>query len=229
MIYNPHRLVAAALTSLVAGVLSDQIVLGSDALEPGEVQYQLKISGVIPTVLDDFRGTHTLEIKWPSDAEAELGNTLDPKDLQKTPNITLSWAEDDETCDDILPTQYIIAATDPDAPSRNDAKWGEFCHWIVTGLAVPEKKPHCGRLSFLALKDVLSYKPPGPPEKTGPHRYVFVAYKYNNEKGRLHLGVPGHRKHWGYDKPGYGVRDWAEENGLKPVAANFIYSQNEKQ
>ena len=24
-----------------------------------------------------------------------------------------------------------IVLTDPDAPTREDAKWGEFCHWIA--------------------------------------------------------------------------------------------------
>jgi phosphatidylethanolamine-binding protein (PEBP) family uncharacterized protein len=25
-----------------------------------------------------------------------------------------------------------MVLTDPDAPSREDPKWGEFCHWIAS-------------------------------------------------------------------------------------------------
>lgn len=28
-------------------------------------------------------------------------------------------------------SRYIIVMTDPDAPSREDPKWSEFCHWIA--------------------------------------------------------------------------------------------------
>ena len=171
-------------------------------------------------VLDDFEGTHALKVKWSSDTEAEVGNTLDPNDLQHAPAIKLSWAQEDAACEpNSRPIQYTIAATDPDAPSRNDPKWSEICHWIATGIAIPDvDKSSCGRLSFKILKDVIPYKPPGPPEKTGKHRYVFVAYApANGTTERLHLSKPRDRQHWGYEKKDHGVRDWARENGLEPV------------
>ncbi|KAK4152018.1 phosphatidylethanolamine-binding protein [Chaetomidium leptoderma] len=80
---------------------------------------------------------------------------------------------------------------------------------------------------------VMSYKPPGPPEKTGEHRYVFLAFvPSNGTTDKLHLSKPSDRKHWGYDtekNKTKGVREWAEENGLAPVGANFIYAKHKKQ
>lgn len=43
------------------------------------------------------------------------------------------------------------------------------------------------------------------------------------------MSKPTDRQHWGTGDEGGGVRDWAKENELVPVAANFIYSQHKKQ
>ena len=170
------------------------------------------------TVLDDFEGTHTLGIKWSKGRKAEVGNSLDPDDLQDTPTVKLWWAQENAAGGpEWKPTQYIVVATDPDAPSRNDPKWSEICHWIATGVAIPDGK-NSRRLSFKTFWDVIPYKPPGPPEKTGKHRYVFVAYTAaNGTSAGLHLSKPSDRQHWGYGKGVHGVRNWAEDNGLKPV------------
>lgn len=80
------------------------------------------------------------------------------------------------------------------------------------------------------LKDVIDYKPPGPPPKTGKHRYVFLAFApVNGTTKKLQLSKPDDRQHWGTGKERHGVRDWAEDNGLVAVGANFIYSKNEEQ
>lgn len=73
--------------------------------------------------------------------------------------------------------------------------------------------------------EVESYFPPSPPKKTGPHRYVFVLL----EGDVTNLVPPKKRPHWGYGKERHGVRDWAEENNLTIVGANFFFSQNKKQ
>lgn len=76
---------------------------------------------------------------------------------------------------------------------------------------------------------MIGYKPPGPPPKTGKHRYVFLVFApKNGTTEQLKLSKPKDRQHWGYEKEG-GVRDWAESNGLVPVAANFVYAKNKKQ
>lgn len=73
--------------------------------------------------------------------------------------------------------------------------------------------------------EVESYFPPAPPKKTGPHRYVFVLL----EGDVSDLVPPKKRPHWGYGKERHGVRDWAVQNNLTIVGANFFFSQNKKQ
>ncbi|KAL7780500.1 hypothetical protein CFE70_010523 [Pyrenophora teres f. teres 0-1] len=140
---------------------------------------------------------------------------------------------------------YVLTLTDPDAPSRDNPEWSEMCHWIVTNLTTAQQTfsilpiPEFG-LSVESekdegegqdgLEDVVEYKPPGPPPQTGKHRYVFLVFApKNGTTERLTLSKPQTRRHWGTGREGGGVREWARANGLVPVAANFIYSENEEQ
>lgn len=97
----------------------------------------------------------------------------------------------------------------------------------------------------------MPWKAPGPPPKTGKHRYIFLLFApTNGTTDRLNLTKPEDRQHWGTGKERHGVRDWAINNGLAPVgkapwtficldlladsadsllAANFFYAQNEEQ
>ena len=82
-------------------------------------------------------------------------------------------------------------------------------------------------LDMFKLKEgeLVEYLPPSPPPKTGKHRYVFVLLEGKTN----HLRTPKERPHWGYGKVRHGVRDWAEENQLEVVGANFFYAANKKQ
>lgn len=142
-----------------------------------------------------------------------------------------------------LKLKYTVVLTDPDAPSRENPEWAEVCHWIVTGVPLVihpksspspsghhRKKKHHGHDGDSDLEEVMPYMPPGPPPKTGKHRYVLLAFApINGTHAHLDLSKPRHRKNWGTGKVRHGVRQWAYENGLVPVAANFVYSQNRKQ
>jgi len=134
----------------------------------------------------------------------------------------------------------VIAMTDPDAPSRDDPKWSEIAHWLAIGVPMhlnSTTDPLVLRLSNSndeepthGLVDILPYKPPGPPPKTGKHRYVFVAFSpLNGTSEPLNLTVPKERRHWGFEGERMGVRQWASENGLVQIGANFVYAQNDKQ
>jgi phosphatidylethanolamine-binding protein (PEBP) family uncharacterized protein len=192
-------------------------------------------------VIDDFLPSLTLSVSWKKD-HADLGNTIKPKHLQKQPNITLhdSTSSVDHTTSGL---RYVITLTDPDAPSRDNPEWSEMCHWIATNVTVSKKTLNILPLPEFGLTDlspdvsthsdpddVVEYKPPGPPPKTGKHRYVFLVFAPKNGTTEpLHLSKPKERQHWGTGEERGGVRDWAGENGLVPVAANFIYAKNEKQ
>jgi phosphatidylethanolamine-binding protein (PEBP) family uncharacterized protein len=62
-----------------------------------------------------------------------LGNPIKPKKTQTAPTLKI-W------CPDVHEDDWkglTIVLTDPDAPSRDDPKWSEVCHWIAK---VPLKK-----------------------------------------------------------------------------------------
>lgn len=184
---------------------------------------------------------------WGYYTRAALGNTLYPSWLQNPPRINLSPLPVDEQSVVSMQhaTNLIITLSDPDAPSRSDPKWSEFCHWIAYDVPLPEASPSDPMLTPI---DLVSYKPPGPPVGTGKHRYVFIAFAPKNGTDKpLTLSVPFDRKHWGWGQSRVGVQKWAKENGLFPVgksamqkllnrfevmltlrkAANFVYAQNE--
>ncbi|KAJ9646578.1 carboxypeptidase Y inhibitor [Coniosporium apollinis] len=187
--------------------------------------------------VDDFLPSLTLKVSWPSHKKAELGNTIKPDDVQDIPSLELHNEPTSSTSSAVSNMTYTVALTDPDAPSRDNPEWSEICHWIATGVplssesaANPADMEAATQTAAKGLKEVMEYKPPGPPPKTGKHRYVFLAFAPANGTSReLHLSKPKDRQHWGYEGERMGVRKWAEENGLVPVAANFIYSQNAKQ
>lgn len=120
----------------------------------------------------------------------------------------------------------VITLTDPDAPSHKDPKWSEICHWIAVGLPV-RADPESTSASvdeFEILHEVMPFKPPGPPPKTGPHRYVLLAFTPRNATTEpLHLEEPSGRQHWGYEDAGHGVRDWAMEMGLLPIGESILH------
>ncbi len=110
--------------------------------------------------------------------------------------------------------------TDPDAPSRDDPKWSEFCHWIVTNVKTTSpsvvataNNQDVMTVDFSRATEIVQYMGPAPPEGTGKHRYVLVLFRGGGDD----LQGPSERKKWGNEEHRQGVRKWAEKNGLKPV------------
>lgn len=172
-------------------------------------------------VISDFKPAYKLNAAWSSDDFASLGNTLKPKNLQDAPSVSLTAPTSDALSCTSGET-YVITVTDPDAPSRDNPKWSEMCHWIATGIFVIDSaepsSSGCSLSGLADLKDVVPYKPPGPPPKTGKHRYVFLVFTSGNGTTEpLNVTKPDDRQHWGTGKEGHGVRDWARDNGLVPV------------
>ncbi|KAG8673029.1 carboxypeptidase Y inhibitor [Fusarium poae] len=223
MLWGLSLLLAVHVGSVIC---QDQHVLGSSGDGLDQIRDRLLEAEIIPTVIDDFPPALGFSASWKRDS-ADLGNTLKPKHLKKAPKIHLDKVDSDISLDSILKKHatYVIVLTDPDAPSRDDPKWSEFCHWIATGTSISSSTT-----SKHHLTDLVEYKAPAPPPKTGKHRYVFFAFvAANGTTERLHLTEPKERKHWGSKDAGHGVREWAGKHGLAPVAANFIYAENEEQ
>ena len=122
---------------------------------------------------------------------------------------------------------YTLVLTDPDATSRADPVKGQMCHWIATNIT----KQHSSENSkaprhlltvasgqSIGIHELMSYVPPGPPPKTGYHRYLFVLLAPAGDADTSkEIKKPKSRPHWGYGRIGAGVKEWAEENDLVPV------------
>lgn len=177
---------------------------------------------IIGDVLDDFEPSYFIDLAYPKFHETVLlGNDIPVQAIQTRPTFTFHSI--DTTTTRAKNSSFTLVLTDPDAKSRDNPKWSEMCHWILTNLTTPvsEPPPKSSRESG----ELKGYKPPGPPPKTGAHRYVFVLLQgYSSD-----VKAPKKRQHWGYGKVRHGVRDWAAENDLEVVGANFFFAQNEKQ
>lgn len=200
---------------------------------------RLKKAEIIPTVLDSFRPKLALDVAW-KDATAHVGNTVDPDKLQESPEITLSSLNHGEGSSKTSPfpkseqMQLTIALTDPDAPSRENPEWAQICHWIATTSPPKHVNAEADLDTDLVMKqphwkDIMPYKPPGPPPKTGKHRYVFVVLApINGTKEALHLVTPADRQHWGYEKAELGLREWADEMGLEVLGKTTLPFRNRR-
>ena len=186
-------------------------------------------------MINEFTPLLTLGLSW-KNASAEYGNTINVSLTQEAPDIkfidkspsTLSAWYGKRT------PQLTLAMTDPDAPSRDNPEWSQICHWIITGVPLLKQYPDIedagqewpgdGPLTrrdwrddatHFDLEEIMPYKPPGPPPKTGKHRYVFVALSpRNGSSDQLYLRKPDDRQHWGYGKERVGLREWMDEHGL---------------
>ncbi|KIV97828.1 hypothetical protein PV10_01533 [Exophiala mesophila] len=226
--------IATVSSALPLRDLGHQMIVENDYTFRDAIRDTLKDSQIIGDVLDDFTPDYYIDITYPKHHESvRLGNDIPVPFVSHRPVFTfqpLSTAASPAV--ETNNATFTLILTDPDAKSREDPKWSEMCHWIVTNLSLPliDPSPNFGVLDSqetLGKKsgELEEYLPPGPPPKTGPHRYVFVLLQGDSSS----LTAPADRQHWGYGKVRHGVRDWADQNDLTVVGANFFYAQNKKQ
>ncbi|TLS28105.1 hypothetical protein PpBr36_00912 [Pyricularia pennisetigena] len=207
-----------------------------DALLESKIIPEVSNMGLL--VIEDFEPAFLITVEWPGGDEhrANLGNDVEPGDwISKAPSITLTPVIHTEILCGLEPKigpnsnlanlTYAVAMTDPDVPARDDPEKTEVCHWVATGHPVVNPRMEgsdCHTLSIGDLEDVVSYRPPSPPEKTGPHRYVFILLAHvPPTTGPLDLKKP--ERVWGRNG---GVKEWARGNSLVPVGSNFLYAHN---
>lgn len=132
-------------------------------------------------VVDDFTPSTMISVSYPSKKEVTLGNTLSPDETQDKPHIQITPEPSEESSTytvvsipfnlitPVLTKVQLQVLTDPDAPSRDDPKWSEFCHWISTDYKSPSIEAIATAESFEAAsvkggKDVVEYMGPAPPK-----------------------------------------------------------------
>lgn len=151
-----------------------------------------------------------LKVSFPSAAYDlnKVGLTLSPAETAQQPELSFE-ADADKL--------YTLVMVDKDAPSRENPKFGFWRHWIrvnVEGNKVADT-------GF----EVSPYIGPGPPPKTGLHRYVFLVYQ--QEGGRIEHDFWGND---GMDGKCFDFQAWAEQHKLgEPLAAWYFQSQNDEQ
>jgi len=186
----------------------------------------LKKANIIDEVIDDFQPKcFVAPFYGKKQKPVVFGNKFKQSKTKYKPTTKIY-------CPNMKSTPGLtIALTDPDAPSRDNPKWGEMCHWIAVVYAVaPQDSTSTSLelevdLDLASNTDLVEYKAPGPPKKTGYHRYVFFLL----EGDTTNLTEPEDRQHWGTGKKGHGIRDWAETEGLSVIGANFFVEKNKKQ
>jgi len=186
--------------------------------------------------LDDVFGGKDLDwayyakVAWDKATVEYPGVILDLSHLKEEPRINLTLPLPKlAPCDP--EEQFVLAVTDPDAPSQDNPKNGEFCHYLAE-YACRAANVMTSVLDLEYIKDIKSYKPPAPPAGTGTHRYVVVVFTPDDDDAndggeKRHFTKPKSREHWGYGKKGKGLRKWAKENDMKPVAATYFVAMHQ--
>jgi len=213
--------ILVGISQLCASIDVHQKFIGNDDSAFDYIRLALKKAAIINEVIDDFKPScYVAPYYGDKNRAVTLGNNFKPSATKHYPSLRIVCPYMNET------SGLTIVLTDPDAPSRKDPKWSEMCHWIAVIPTDLQDKP--GLETTLAVGDVselVEYKPPGPPPKTGYHRYVFLLLEGDN----TNLTAPEERQHWGTGKERHGVKDWAKNEGLEVVGANFFYEKNKKQ
>ncbi|KAH3663697.1 hypothetical protein OGAPHI_005098 [Ogataea philodendri] len=196
---------------------------------------------VIPTVIhsESFSPNGFLIISYGKDKEVAMGNTLTVEETQIKPKMafTLNLSKDTDPNFSIAASdRFTLVLTDPDAPTRGDEKWSEYCHYVAKNIKLNPYDPNNvvqtsqieEQLTTTDLngEDLIPYFGPAPPPKTGKHRYVFLLYK---QKPGTEPEAPPDRPNWGTGVPGSGAAEWSKENELELLAVNFFYAQDKEQ
>jgi len=221
-VYSLETLLFLAAIGLCVSLTSptDQKFLGHGESGFDTVRKALKSADIIDEVVDDFQPKCFLAPFYTErEKPVALGNIFKESKTKERPSLKVY-------CPHIKSTSGLtIALTDPDAPSRDDPKWSEMCHWIAMIYSPDEDSDEIESRVPINEKELVEYKPPGPPAKTGYHRYVFLLLEGVN----TNLTAPQDRQHWGTGKERHGVRGWAEKEGLKVIGANYFIEKNKKQ
>ncbi|KIM25457.1 hypothetical protein M408DRAFT_211168 [Serendipita vermifera MAFF 305830] len=154
----------------------------------------LKEHDLVPSVVPaDFTPSVALDVVFPGRKSFSVGEKLTKEEASQEPQIAFLNVEDigpDE------PSSYTIVFVDPDAPSRQDQKFGQWRHWVQPGLRPPSIQA-LASLAGGATSDVdikiseataqpfatkekeaaTPWRGPGPNPGSGTHRYTFLLFR----------------------------------------------------
>lgn len=163
----------------------------------------LKDQQVIPDVIDTLP-SGSIQVKYGS-SEVSDGKVLTPTQVFEQPT-EINWPTDSNTL-------YTLCMTDPDAPSRQNPKVREFLHWLVVNV------PGCDLVKGDTIAEFVGS---GPPEGTGLHRYVFLAYQ---QPGPITCDEPKMPNNTPENRRKFSIKKFAAKYGMNLVAANFYQAE----
>ncbi|KAG2367135.1 phosphatidylethanolamine-binding protein [Suillus spraguei] len=185
------------------------------------VREDLKDNDIIPDVIPadpPFHPKALLVVTFPNGQEALLGNTLTKTDTADEPTVVFTPVPDinDEAT-------YTLVMTDPDAPSRENPKFREWRHWVVTGVKAPTTSAieSDNLVAQLTKSAVTPYHPPAPPPGTGKHRYVILLYQEPSADFSIPADAP-ERKNEPANRKNWKAAGFADKYGLKLVGVNYF-------
>ncbi|KAH9476658.1 OV-16 antigen [Psilocybe cubensis] len=180
----------------------------------------LKSGQVIPDVIpasSTFAPNIFFSVVWPSNGtEVKVPGSTVPRDATiNEPRIRLlpTFVSNDEA-------RYTLVMTDPDAPSRKDPKFGQWRHWIVSGLSLPTVSASSPQGEIIANSGltITPYYPPEPPAGSGLHRYEPPEGVSIPDNAIERKAEPGSRSKWDAMK-------FAHQCKLKLVGVNFFETE----
>ncbi|KAI8344750.1 phosphatidylethanolamine-binding protein [Chlamydoabsidia padenii] len=182
------------------------------------VIHLLKSDEIIPDVfLEDSLSSSSLpspllEVDYPQGHQVVFGNSLTPVDTKECPVVKFVFSSSDN---DASNAHYTLIMTDPDAPSRQNRKFGYWRHWVVTNV-------HATEATITINADIgeqhTPYIGPGPGLNTGVHRYLFLLYKQRNPSTLF----PPMKHEDKPDRRNFDFHQFAKDHHLDLVAFNYF-------
>ncbi|KAI8641048.1 phosphatidylethanolamine-binding protein [Parasitella parasitica] len=163
----------------------------------------LKNADISPNIIPEKNDFPVqLQVKFTSGEDVALGNFIEPSKSADIPELTFIGL--DETA------EYTLLLVDPDAPCKEDPKWGPYRHWVVVNI------PGSGKID--EGRALSPYMGPAPPPQTRDHRYIFLLYK--QPKTQADFGILAE------DRAKWDFKTFVNENELELVGVNFFVSRN---
>lgn len=167
----------------------------------------LKTHGVVPEIIPRMP-MGAISVEYPSSSQVvKMGNTISVDAAKEKPTVEFEEKPGNK---------YVLMMIDPDAPSRRNPTRRNVLHWLVVNAPGPTQMS--GSDNF----PTFSYKGPGPPQKSGPHRYIFLAFcQHNNtiDETAEQQAIK--------DRPNFSLSEFRMRNSLHlPFAANFFLAEN---
>uniref|UniRef100_A0A0N4ZIC6 Phosphatidylethanolamine-binding protein n=1 Tax=Parastrongyloides trichosuri TaxID=131310 RepID=A0A0N4ZIC6_PARTI len=167
-------------------------------------------NGISPSICDVPKNVLTVKYE---NCTVEYGKELTPTQVKDKPDVVY---------DGNSSSYYTLLMTDPDAPSREDPKFGEVKHWLV--MNIPGSDVSKG-------EEIAEYVGSGAPQGTGLHRYIFLLYKQPSKidtdseikanrftrNGRFNWNVKEFSKKYNLEGPIYGNFYQAQYDDYVPI------------